>query len=176
MSHFDSQTTVLKCPQTTVALGEEGTFSCGTVQAEKHMEGSFWEALRTPTATGLPGPQLGGFGRLPIPLDMSSQPLQTRSSNPDSWEGRCYFTSCPSAVFSPGPLPSPMLTVAIPFLSRSWTHSLAPVTVTKNPCLAPFPLNCSTSAPLPDVFHHFTHPFLKLFLLNFYDSSPFYSA
>lgn len=78
MSHFDSQTTVLKRPQTTVAHGEEGTFSGGMVQPEKHMEGSLWEALRTPTATGLPGPQLGGFGRLPILLDVSGQPLQSK--------------------------------------------------------------------------------------------------
>lgn len=81
-----------------------------------------------------------------------------------------------SAVCSPGPLTSPLLTVAVPFLSRGWTHSLTPLMVTKNHCLAPFQLNFSKSVPLPNILHHFTRPFLKLFLLNFYDSSHFYSA
>lgn len=40
-------------------------------------------------------------------------------------------------------------------------------------CLALFLLNFCKSVPLLDVFHHLNCPFLKLFLLNFYDSSRF---
>lgn len=160
MSHFDSQTTVLKRPQMTVAHGAEWTFSCGVVQLEKHMEGSLCEALRTPTATGLPIKYEG--------LAPSEQGVATPTAGKED--------AISSAVCSPVPLTSPMLTVAVPFLSRGWTHSLAPLMVTKNHCLAPFPLNFSKSVPLPNILHHFTRPFLKLFLLNFYDSSHFYSA
>ena len=98
VSLFESQTTVLKCPQTAIEAGR--AFLGAVVQLTKRIEGTLSESLRTPTARGLHGPPLGRYGTMPTvsPFRARSSSLYGSEGDAVSRSALCHLLLFPSSL------------------------------------------------------------------------------